>query len=88
VFVAMLTAIRKNALRRNLFRNTSGLHSSSSKSPKNIEDDGYSYYKQKTLWERAATSFTDNPNPGTLILVRHGETISISMLSNMIFYRI
>ncbi|RYG98603.1 hypothetical protein EON65_51225 [archaeon] len=40
---------------------------------KNIEDDGYSYYKQKTFMDRLASNFQDHPQPGTLILVRHGE---------------
>eukprot|EP00981_Chlorochromonas_danica_P009632 scaffold2798_cov160-Ochromonas_danica.AAC.1 len=42
------------------------------KAPRNIEDDGY--VKEGTLWERVANRFQDNPNPGTLILVRHGES--------------
>lgn len=42
------------------------------KAPRNIEDDGY--VKEGTLWERVANRFQDNPNPGTLILVRHGKS--------------
>lgn len=65
-----LTLRRANHLKRRL-RPTN--RSIAGKPPKNIEDDGYSRYKQRTLWERAANAFQDNPNPGTLIIVRHGK---------------
>lgn len=40
---------------------------------RNIEDDGYGRNNQGSLWNFVASKFQDHPNPGTLILVRHGE---------------
>lgn len=56
-------------------------------SAKNIEDDGYSPYKHKSLVEKLAKSFREEPNPGTLILVRHGNTVllMLDLLRNLFF---
>ena len=39
------------------------------------EDDGLiGNQHKKTVWDVVASKFQPNPNPGTLILVRHGES--------------
>eukprot|EP01038_Epipyxis_sp_PR26KG_P006832 gene6832-9354_t len=40
----------------------------------NIEDDGYGYQPKPTLLSAVLSSFQHHPTPGTLILVRHGES--------------
>lgn len=40
-----------------------------------VEDDGYSLSSgKKSIWKRAILRLTSSPIPGTLILIRHGET--------------
>ena len=38
------------------------------------EDDGLVSNKTKSVWDIVASKFQSSPSPGTLILVRHGES--------------
>jgi hypothetical protein len=76
----MLNVIRNSKIQRLkiqkslLLRCNSSHHSSESK---NIEDDGYGHLDEgptDTFFSRVVNHFQEKKKPGTLILVRHGET--------------
>ncbi len=58
--------------------------SNQAKLKKNIEDDGYGHHfkaqpPQHWFWTSALSRFHETPAPGTLILVRHGKSMNLSI---------
>lgn len=41
--------------------------------PKNIEDDGYGHFEHSSAWDQLEKSLGKRPDPGALIVVRHGK---------------
>lgn len=59
----------------------------SHKFPKNIEDDGYGHFEHDSVWDKLVEGHLGKrPDPGALILVRHGKEQKDILKLNLNFY--